>query len=437
LDCSDQKHVQTERTLELSDFHNQIMDHIMHGLFAFFAIAGGTYYSSWLFALYEEEKDTVVAWSTGTAKKAEKAAVYLEKAAVAATKGHHDLTEAIKVAAFQAEGDSTDPGFMKLVVALRVAFILLLIALVILLVIMPKEKPKKAAVTSYLTKAAAVKATKLDVESTTGFAVGDTIHIFTATNKVGETAKVKTITIADAKKKIGASIDLATPLKGIYTIGTTVQGQATTTLTHPVTANVNMLDVDSTHGFTVDDTIHIFDVGETVKIKTITIADAKKKIGASIVFASPLKGSFAIGAAVQHETIPSRFGSAAAVQAEAMTTVTAPVAAKVNKLDVASTDGFKVGDMVHIFNMGEKLNITTITIADAKKKIGESIVLALPLKCSYAIGATVQVDAKPGQVASTRAFGWSEPVPVPEKKHFWQAADAKKKTTGCHKCAIM
>jgi len=413
------------------------MDHIMHGLFAFFAIAGGTYYSSWLFAFYEEEKDTVEGYWRGSLakdtvvakmKNAEKAAVYLEKAAVAATRVHHDLTEAIKVAAFQAEGDSTDPGFMKLVVALRVAFILLLIALVILLVIMlHNEKPKKAAVTSYLTKAAAVKATKLDVESTTGFAVGDTIHIFTATNKVGETAKVKTITIADAKKKIGASIDLATPLKGIYTIGATVQGQATTTLTHPVTANVNMLDVDSTHGFTVDDTIHIFDVGEHVKIKTITIADAKKKIGASIVLASPLKGSFAIGAAVQHETIPS-----AAVQAEAMTTVTAPVAAKVNKLDVASTDGFKVGDMVHIFNMGEKLNITTITIADAKKKIGESIVLASPLKCSYAIGATVQVDAKPGQVASTRAFGWSEPVPVPEKK-----AVAKKKTTGCHKCAIM
>jgi len=413
----------------MSDFHNQIMDqhHIMHGLFAFVAIAGGTYYSSWLFAFYEGEKDNVVALQMN----AEKAAVFLEKAAVAATKAHHDLTEAIKVAAFQAEGDSTDPGFMKLVVALRAAFILLLIALVILLVIMPKEKPKKAAVTSYLTKAAAVKATKLDVESTTGFAVGDTIHIFTATNKVGETAKVKTITIADAKKKIGASIDLATPLKGIYTIGATVQGQATTTLTHPVTANVNKLDVDSTHGFTVDDTIHIFDVGEHVKIKTITIADAKKKIGASIVLASPLKGSFAIGAAVQHETIPSRFGSAAAVP-EAMTTVTAPVAAKVNKLDVASTDGFKVGDMVHIFNMGEKLNITTITIADAKKKIGESIVLASPLKCSYAIGATVQVDAKPGQVASTRAFGWSEPVPVPEKK-----AVAKKKTTGCHKCAIM
>jgi len=194
-----------------------------------------------------------------------------------------------------------------------------------------------------------------------------------------------------------------------------------TTLTAAVAAKKDKLEVASTpNSFIVGDTLHIFDdknkVGETVKIKIITHADATKKIGASIVLAGPVQSSYTVGAIVR---------------SQATTTLTAAVTAKTDMLEVASAHDFTVGDTIHIKDLknkvGEKDSIKSITICDAKKKI--HLVLVAPLKSGYTIGATVQAQEAYTKLQASRSVELTDPT----KK----AADAKKKTTGCHKCAVM
>jgi len=202
-----------------------------------------------------------------------------------------------------AQGDGHNANTADLMKPLVALFILLLAMAMLLLMIFLKKKPEAPQHPSTkLTAAVAAKKDKLEVASTpNSFIVGDTLHIFDDKNKVGETVKIKTITHADATKKIGASITLAGPVQSSYTVGATVKSQATTTLTAAVTAKTDKLEVASAHDFTVGDTIHIKDlknkVGEKDSIKAITYDDAKKKF--NLVLAAPLKSGYTIGATVQ------------------------------------------------------------------------------------------------------------------------------------------
>jgi len=197
-----------------------------------------------------------------------------------------------------------------------------------------------------------------------------------------------------------------------------------TILTAAVAAKKDKLEVASTpNSFIVGDTLHIFDdknkIGETVKIKIITHADATKKIGASITLLGPLQSSYTVGATVR---------------SQATTTLTAAVTAKTDKLELASIHGFTVGDTIHIKDLknkvGEKDSIKSITFCEDKKKF--NFVLAAPLKSGYTIGATVQAQEAYTKLQASRSIEFTGSKEAMEMR--------KKKTTGhnsCHKCAVM
>jgi len=133
--------------------------------------------------------------------------------------------------------------------------------------------------------------------------------------------------------------------------------------------------------------------------------------------------------------------AAAASTSVTSTSVTKPISKQqhggATTLEVTSITGFKVGDTIHICDaknkLGETDTIKTITIADARNKMINSIVVVTPLKNSYPIGATVQAQAKTRAVQIAHSAPKATLLPNAQQK----AADAKKKTMGCHKCAIM